>query len=388
MKKQKLKTLCSAAWSDLNIDFGQQVIRHCCKMFPEKFPENLTKDFFNNSIQIQHARNELLNGVKTSVCNHCWQSYENTGTAYRDFKNTWKKTTDLNTNITNIEITLDNICDMSCTYCEGNCSSRIAQEQNWKHIMHVPKDNQLEVFVEWLSDLALKQKQHLSLNFQGGEVTYSKNFYKFIELLLKQKSLVNKNIWFSITTNCNSLKKNQEKIINLFNTLPKRWEISLAISNESYGEVAEKIRYGLDWERFQSNFIEYVNHERIKIITLAPTPNIFTIKYMHKYFEWVLTEISKSDKRISILGNWITNPNFLDVATCSNEYKTYIKENLKIIQKHQDLFHDYTKTTAWLKQLENRIGTMSRNENDLDIWIENISKQKNDDSLKNLRQFL
>jgi len=387
LKKQK--TLCSAAWSDINIDFGQQLLKHCCRMVPEKFPKKITKDFFNNSVQIQHARNDLLNGIQTPACSSCWKSYENTGTAYRDFKNEWKKSKDLNNTITNIEITLDNICDMSCTYCEGNCSSRIAQEQKWKKILNVPENNHLEVFVEWLLDIASKQP-YIALSFQGGEVTYSKNFYKFVDLLLKKEELLATEIIFSILTNCNSLEKNQKKIINLFNTLPDNWKINLAISNESVGTVTEKIRYGLDWERFQSNFREYINHKKIEQVILAPTPNVFTIKHMHEYFEWALREIRSANKKVIIIGNWINGNTTLDIATCNKDYKKYARKNIKVVKKYKNLFKDdgYSRVIQWLQTVENRIGTMSRNEDDVDTWIQNISIQKNDDSLKNLRQFL
>ena len=38
-------TLCSRSWTDVNIDFFNGSVRHCCKSQEEKLPKNLTIDF-------------------------------------------------------------------------------------------------------------------------------------------------------------------------------------------------------------------------------------------------------------------------------------------------------------------------------------------------------
>ena len=43
------RTLCSKAWTDLNIDFAKRQLRHCCKTIFEPFPDKLNFDFFNNN---------------------------------------------------------------------------------------------------------------------------------------------------------------------------------------------------------------------------------------------------------------------------------------------------------------------------------------------------
>lgn len=384
------KTICSAAWYDLNIDFGAKTLSHCCKSKRENFPENLTKDFFNNSLHIQQLRKDLLNGVENSACNHCWNSYKETGTAYRDFKNKWKSQTQVNSYIENIEITLDNICDMACIYCDGTSSSRIAQEQGWKKVMNVPDEEHMKLFIDWFEEVALKQP-FIPLSFLGGEISYSKNFYKFMELILAKEKIHNSRINFSVLTNGNATEKNQKKLIELFDRLPDKWGLSLGISNEATGEVAEKVRYGLDWNRFQKNFIEYITHPRITNVTLAPTPNIFTIRHMYSYFDWVITELRKTKTKLAIFGNWVNWPAELDPASCNEEYKKYVQDNIDLIQRNNDLFLDtnqYNHTMKWLEQLKNRINTIPRNDKELDGWIDMISKQKKDDSLQLLREYL
>ena len=384
------KTLCSAAWYDVNVDFGAKTLSHCCKSEREPFPENVTVDFFNNSTHIQSLRKDLMSGIENPACKFCWNSYKETGTAYRDFKNKWVDARSVNTNINNIEITLDNICDMACVYCDASSSSRIAQELGHKHVMNVPNDEHMATFIDWFEQVALKQP-FVPLSFLGGEISYSKNFYKFMELILKKESIYNKDIQFSVLTNGNATEKNQKKLLELFDRLPKKWGISLGISNESTGEVAETVRYGLNWKRFQTNFIQYINHPRLVNVTLAPTPNVFTVNHMHDYFDWVITELKKTNTKLAIFGNWVNWPNELDPARLDAKYKKQVKRIIKLIERNKDLFLDvgqYNHTHTWLTQLHARIGTQQQNWQELDNWIDMMAKQKKDKQIYKLREFL
>jgi hypothetical protein len=194
-----------------------------------------------------------------------------------------------------------------------------------------------------------------------------------------------------VLTNGNATAKNQKKLLDLFDRLPSKWGISLGISNEATGEVAEAVRYGLDWNRFQSNFKDYINHPRIVNVTLAPTPNIFTLKHMNTYFLWVIEQLRKTDTKLAIFGNWVNWPNELDPARLDSSYKAHVKETLKIIKDNKDLFLDdgqYSHTYKWLEQLYNRIGTQEQNDIHLDNWISNIAAQKKDSNLLKLREYI
>ena len=88
-------------------------------------------------------------------------SYKETNTAYRDFKNKWTNIKQVNRNINNIEITLDNICDMACVYCDATSSSRIAQELGHKKVMNVPDPAHMETFIDWFEKVAAQSMSNL-----------------------------------------------------------------------------------------------------------------------------------------------------------------------------------------------------------------------------------
>lgn len=384
------KTLCSKAWTDLNIDFAKRQLRHCCKSIFEKFPDELTFDFFNHSTDIIARRNDLLNGIEHPHCNHCWLSYKNTGTAYRDFANTWTSIKDKSNNITFIEIMLDNICDMSCIYCDADFSSKIASELKLKQQLQQPLERDLQVFIDWLVFVIPRQTKHVTLSFLGGEITYSKNFFIFVERLLAAKELHDTNITFSCLTNGNSSIDKVQKMLSMLDSLPEKWSVNISMSSEGMGEAGELVRWGLSWDRFKFNFEKYIQHDRISFLCLSPTPCLFTIPSMLEYFEWAFETVRKYNKKVAIAGNWIVNPTEIDVARCSEDKKKYVIKTSELCKANKDLFvfeSEFEKTIKWLEKLEQRIATMPLDEGLLNKFLDQKAQQK-DNRVYLLRNYL
>lgn len=374
-------TLCSKAWTDLNIDFAKRRLRHCCKTTFESFPNELTFDFFNNSANIKQQRKDLLNGVEHSSCNHCWLSYEQTGTAYRDFENRWTNISDVNSNIRFIEIMLDNICDMSCIYCDSDFSSKIAAEKQMKQPLMQPIDKDLDIFIDWLISVLEQQSESCTLSFLGGEITYSKNFFKFISRLLDATVLHDKEIVISFLTNGNSDKQRLQKMLEVLDVLPTRWSVNVCMSNEATGDAGELVRWGVSWNRFKHNLSQYIQHPRLEFLCLSPTPCIFTIPEMLTYFEWVFDKIKEYNKKITIAGNWIVYPTEIDVARCSADKKIYVKKIKQLCINNKNLFAfdtEFNKTIKWLNSLEDRINTLPLDKNLLNKFLDQKAKEKND----------
>lgn len=380
-------TFCSAAWTDINIDFAERTIRHCCKSVPDPFPERLTVDFFNNSARIKKTRNDLLNGIQAPDCIQCWEDYKLSGTAYRDIKNTWK-TSSIAHFIDSIEIFLDNLCDMSCIYCDELGSSKIASEKKINNKKNLKIDEDLKVFVSFLETVAKKQR-YINLSFLGGEVTYSKKFFYFVEQLLKNKTLANSNLTFSMLTNGNSSDVAILKTVALLNKMPDNWSVCVSISNESTNELTELVRHGLSWNRFLRNFEIYLKHEKVRYVKLAPALTIFTVKDFPNLV-MTLSEIiinSGVTKRFDILGTWVVNPEILDTVYSKLEYKELIQSLIGYV-KSSNVIHNKHEFEHFLNKLKNRIGSSELDHEKLDDFISELVMQKSNESLWNLKNYL
>ena len=275
---------------------------------------------------------------------------------------------------------------MSCVYCFEDTSSRIAQEKNLPEAIKTkPQEVFIDSFVNFLINLT--KTQEVSLSFSGGEVSYSKNFFLFVKKLLAIPELQDRKLYISVISNCNSLEKNQKKMIELIDSFPKNWGFNIAISNESFGEVAETVRYGLNWERFKKNYSEYVSHPKINFIVLSPAFSVFTVKHMYKYFEYMLEEAEKHKEKITIsmYGNWIQSPKELDPARLPIEHRTYVRETKELFVQYKHLFKDnFDFSFNSLNVLENRIGTAPVDLEELSEWAKQMAKQKKDPKILDL----
>lgn len=380
-------TLCSAAWTDINIDFGNRKIRHCCKSKEFSFPENLTVEFFNNSAEINTTRKNLANGIEDSFCTYCWNDYKKTGTAYRDFKNEWASNLDISNKIKTIEIMLDNLCDMSCIYCDEWASSKIASEKKLKKRFNVARNEDLDVFIKFIEELSLKQN-YVNLSFSGGEVTYSKSFYYFVENLIKNKNLHDKEIRFAFLTNGNTTEANMSKILELLNSIPPNWYVHVSMSMEIFGKDAELVRYGLNWERFIKNFETYYQHPKVGSMLFAPTLNIFTVKKFPEFVMNMSKYLTKFEdkKQISIFGNWVNEPDILSPAYSNPKYKDEIENLISYLEI--DTTFNTPEFIKFLKTLKEKVGSKPMSKEMTDRFLTLLSNQKDDISIHHLRDYL
>jgi len=142
----------------------------------------------------------------------------------------------------------------------------------------------------------------------------------------------------------------------------KPWNV--AISNETYAEHAELLRYGLDWERFKKNFITYITTPEILSITLAPTTNAFSIRYFPQYIEWVYETFltHAPDKSFSWHGSYITRPQAMDIKYLPAKDRMHIQRAISVNNKYKNHHlltnaRNLDKFGEYLQAMSDRIGS-------------------------------
>jgi hypothetical protein len=329
-------TYCSKSWTDINLDFETRTLRHCCKAEGHEFPETLTEQFISIDSIIQERRQQSLDKVAHSDCNSCWKDYAKGNSAYRDWANRW--TEDFINNhktvlgddsfVHYIEVKPDSTCDLACIYCSYTSSSKIAQEEGVK-VEVKTKEEDYVVFKSWIKNHIQREDLHfgqLLFVFLGGEPTASERFYELVDFIEAAAETTNKSIRLEICTNANSKKFLMDKIIAKMDTSKLSWGIG--ISNESYGETAELIRHGLDWQRYTENFKRYITHPKTELIVLSPTVNIFNLKSFPEYIIWVYDQFRTYApyKQFTWYGNYISWPDELDISHLPKEYIKYVEQ--------------------------------------------------------------
>lgn len=358
----QMKTQCSKSWTDVNIDFKNKLLRHCCKAEPYAFPDKLSIDFFDSSPQIHERRRHTAHGIQHRDCNSCWRDMNSGNAAYKDWMNKWSDqdfdARNLRKPYVNyIDIELDNTCDLSCLYCSSVCSSKIAQEEGVVNVDNTRKED-IAAFMLWFETLAVKSTEAITVNFLGGEPTASKLFYELVDFInatiLKYPNF---NVCIEVCTNCNSKPFLMDKLLGAMDASTATWAVS--ISNESYGADSELIRYGLDWDRFVDNLKRYIEHPKVSSITLAPTVNAFSLPSFAQYISFVHDMLAGKNKNWGWVGAHVTWPEALDIKHLPLEYRQYIidAQAALALEKTNSCFRNYERFDKFLDQMLNRIGS-------------------------------
>jgi wyosine [tRNA(Phe)-imidazoG37] synthetase (radical SAM superfamily) len=366
----RMKTYCSKSWTDININFYNRTLRHCCKSAEYLFPEQLTVDFINNSSQIQTRRIESLQGVAHADCASCWKSMAATGSSYRDWMNVWDdhyiatNRAQLNdAAVKIIDIELDTTCDMSCIYCFADTSSKIAQEEGVE-LKSKFNDQDYAVFKQWIAEY-LSRTDHLHddivFNFLGGEPTASKRFYDLIAFI--ESAAVNStlDITIALCTNANTKPYLMKKLQSAIDNSRLLWSIS--VSNEAFGQDAELVRWGLDWERFENTIVSYMSNPKITMFSLTPSLNALNLKTFPAYVKWIhdLFDTHCNNKALAWYGNYIEHPKELDIANLPKDHIVYLDQVLAIVAdyKHDVKYRSLAQFEQFIESMKQRIGSIN-----------------------------
>ena len=328
-----MKTACSKSWTDVNIDFKNRLLRHCCKAQPYKLPDSYTIDFFDNSNYIQQRRKDTLAGIQHLDCVECWRDINNGNGAYKDWMNKWDNFDGANPAIPQvnyIDIELDNTCDLSCLYCSHVCSSKIAQEEG-RTVQDNTRAQDIELFKTWLEHTVNNTTQEININFLGGEPTASKLFYELLDFI---NTLDTSRLTLEVCTNGNSKPHLFSKFLAAIDNSNCNWNI--AVSNESFKDDSELIRYGLDWERFENNIRAYAAHSKINHLTLSVTVSSLALPTFPDYVKWVYDTLKDYDKTFSFVGGIVNWPEELDVAILPAAYELYVDQTIQIVESQRD----------------------------------------------------
>jgi hypothetical protein len=151
-----------------------------------------------------------------------------------------------------------------------------------------------------------------------------------------------------------------ERLLKTIRGSGKPWNI--AISNETFGTDAELSRYGLDWERFKTNFITYATTPEVSGITLAPTTNALSIRGLADYIEWVHETMLTvaPDKSFSWHGSYITRPSVIDIKNLDTDHRKHIVRAQEVYARYHNQhtkLQNAKRFEQYLQSMHDRIGT-------------------------------
>jgi sulfatase maturation enzyme AslB (radical SAM superfamily) len=351
------QTLCTQLWNHAIVDLAKKKIRACCKTPSIQLSTEIINSYgtnvFLNLQDLKNDRELMLNGGKPERCSTCWVLEEQGNFSFRSTPDKWHQYFDqlgytdyrVSNHPNNLDIQLDNYCDLKCIYCNEEFSSQWQSEKEkfgeLKNYIPIHKDSPefTELFFKWFDSIKVSLER---IAFLGGEPLISPRFYEYLDRILSSyHDEFPDKLEINIITNLNTKENYFNRFIKMIETYKNKIKFNINISMESYGTHAELIRHGLNFDRFKNNLEKLASIEGI-ILTNITSINLLCFPTLHKHLKLIIDLEEKYGIHFDIHGNLVTWPNHLQINLMDKDLgECYIQQAIAILKnKNHD---DYIK---------------------------------------------
>lgn len=314
--------ICLMPWIHMHIWPNGNVFPCCMSDSSENFGNVYNKgidDIINNE-KFKNIRKEMLNGVKPKVCSRCYE-LESTADSWTLRKNSLKSFSQhinllteteedgyiKNFKMRYMDIRFSNLCNMKCRTCGPELSSTWYEDQiklfpNYS----VPRFIDLKNNPNFMEDL----KPHLDtieeVYFAGGEALITGQHYEVLDYWLETGRT---DVRLRYTTNFSSLKYKDKSILDYWKYFN---DVRVAASLDTFGEKAEFVRKGTDWDKIVENRKIMLKECPNVYFEITPTVSVFSVHSLYEFHRnWVEDNLLNIDNiRINIL----THPRYFSIT--------------------------------------------------------------------------
>lgn len=313
-------SFCLAKWFNVSIHIPTGKTHSCYHPRTHHIPIEEVKIDVSalHNTQYKKAQRELmLKGVRPSECEFCWQ-IEDSGSqlsdrAYRS-KDIWesgliKEALDLgalgNAKPRYVEVNFNQACNFKCAYCSPHLSTAwyddvknngayvladrwhndISWLQNEMTIDNGPDNPYLLAFWEWLPEVYPSLQ---TFRMTGGEPLMDKNTFRMFDYVKKHPK---EDLHLSITSNCCPPGNQWSKFMVSLKEITDANAVDhfmLFCSLDSWGEQAEYIRNGMDFNVLYKNVTDFLANGQKHSLTFIITFNALSYSGIYNYIENIL----------------------------------------------------------------------------------------------------
>jgi len=316
--------MCLAKWTQVTLQLQTGHNHSCHHPRTHKINVNEIKrnpSALHNTQYKKLRRREMLTGKRPEECDYCW-GVEDTSDRFSDriFKSaeSWSKphfeqitTSDWRDDINPryVEVAFSNACNFKCSYCAPAFSTTWMQEIQ-KHGAYPTTDkfNSLE-HNKAESKMPILQKEHNpyteafwkwwpelyrdlhTFRITGGEPLLAKDTWKVLDYIIDEPN-PNKNLNLAINSNLGVPDELIDKLIEKLKRIEDEdrvKEMVIFTSVDTWGEQAEYIRNGLEFNRFWDNMNKVLSALDRSIVTIMSTYNSLSVpnyqKLIHNVYD-------------------------------------------------------------------------------------------------------
>ena len=314
--------MCLAKWTQVTMHLQLGHTHSCHHPKTHKVPLNELKrnpSALHNTQHKKIRRKEMLDGKRPSECDYCWNVEDNSDRfSDRVFKSNeswslphmdeiknsyWRD--DFNPRY--VEVAFSNACNFKCSYCAPAFSSTWMEEiqkhgaypttdefnslkynksENKMPIPHREYNPYVEAFWKWWPDLY--HDLH-TFRITGGEPLLSKDTWKVLDYIIEEKN-PNKKLKLAINSNLGVPDGMIDRFIKKIQKIEDEGRVDEFIiftSCDTWGEQAEYMRHGLEFNRFWDNLHKILSQCSRVNLTFMSTYNALSVPLYWKLIDGI-----------------------------------------------------------------------------------------------------
>jgi len=359
-------SFCLAKWYSVSLHLPTGKTHSCYHPPAHNIPlEELAKspDALHNTKYKKEQRKKMLAGERPKECEFCW-ALEDQGNlsdrAYRS-KDVYEPglinqaLEDENPKPKYLEVNFNQACNLKCAYCSPHLSTEWHKEvkqhgaynlvdgghndPRWVDslgINNAPDSPYVQAFWEWLPDVYPTLK---TFRMTGGEPLMDKNTFKVFEYV-KQNPKTDLNL--SITSNCCPPGNQWQKFIDDLKDITDRDAVDhfmLFCSLDSWGEQAEYIRNGLDFDMLYKNVTQYLRESKKHSLTFIITANLLSLPNWLEYIKQIhklRCEFNTDRQLIWFDTPMLHDPKWMSMKLATPELLKSLQDSIDFMKEHPE----------------------------------------------------
>jgi organic radical activating enzyme len=366
--------MCMAKWLQVTLHLPTGHTHSCHHPKTHKIPvEEIVQDpsALHNTVYKKRQRETMLEGGRPDECHYCWNIEDNIPEGVEDVfsdrtykssyewagKNHYPQIMNVgstkNINPTYMEVSFSYGCNFKCSYCSPEISSKWMEEIkqfggypttfNYNNLEHIVDQNKMPIpekddnpyvdaFWKWWPEL---YKTLHTFRITGGEPLMTKHTFRVLDYIIENP---NPKLELAINSNCVVEPKLYDKFLEKIKIIQDNnfvKSFTLYTSCEAYGDQADYIRYGMDYQIWLDNCHRFLEEIPTAQFSIMSTYNALSITSYTEFLKDVLIMKLKynNDRRsVNIDIPYLDNPKWMSVRILPVEYRKMILDQVTFMR--------------------------------------------------------
>lgn len=360
-------SFCLAKWFNVSIHIPTGQTHSCYHPQSHAIPLDelaANPDAIHNTSHKIQQRHKMLEGERPKECSYCWDIEDQGNISDRAYRsNDVQEEGLIQKALDNIqhptprymEVNFNQACNFKCAYCSPHLSTEWLKEvqehggyklssgthndKGWVDRLGIdnsPDNPYVQSFWEWWPTV---YKDLKTFRMTGGEPLMDKNTFRVFDYV---KQNPNPELNLCITSNCCPPGNQWNKFMDAIKEIANEETLNhfqLYCSLDTWGEQAEYIRNGLDYEVLRKNIIQFLTECKNHSLGFIITSNLLSLPNWCKFIETIhelRCKVNKERQLIWFDTPMLHHPNWLSMRLATPEMLNNLQLSIDFMEDNKE----------------------------------------------------